>query len=142
MAQTKINKLFKLNDGGREKYSTQFKKATSRDCVTRAIAISAKKDYMKVWNYFAEANAASGRRKTADSGVTTPQYEKYLKELGYSKVERKKYRYFNEESVKHYKNAIFQVSGHVVAIVNGKINDTYDCMRSGNRLLYNVYIKK
>jgi len=148
---------FKFNDGGRK--DAGYKGETS-DCVVRAIAITTGKLYQEVYgaiNVLSESKHLGSRKiKTAygtsyvkisasRTGVTRKVYGEYLKLLGYEwiptmgigtgcKVHLKK-----EELPTG--RIIARVSKHVCAVIDGIINDTYDCSREGTRCVYGYYRK-
>jgi hypothetical protein len=149
---------FKFNDGGRA--SAGFK-GTTGDCVVRAIAIATKQEYKLVYDELTErikSFATSSRSRAAKSikthspskGVHREVYEKYLSELGWKFVPTmgigtgctlhigdvvKK----EGEILCSSNRIIARVSKHLVAIVEGVVEDTYDCTRGGNRCIYGYY---
>jgi hypothetical protein len=74
--------------------------------------------------------------------------EDQFKSLSSSKRDKLSNQYFyftggflNEGSLKKYPNAIFRISKHVVAAVDGIVNDSYDCIGSGKKSIYEVWVK-
>ena len=136
---------FVYNDGGRSNY---FKATGVGDCAVRAIAIAAELDYKKVYDDLKELNfgrsCRNGTPKTVDS--------KYLKRLGWVKLKNIcgigvgiRYHlndYDLKPFFKKYPRMVLQVSKHLTAIVNGELNDTYDCSRDGERAIYAIWVPK
>ena len=138
---------FQFNDGGREESGFQ---GTTGDCVTRAIAIALELPYKQVYD---DLNALiSQHRKTriqkasnARGGVNKKFYHQYLRDKGWKwapcmtigsgcKVHLKA-----DELPKG--RIIARVSKHIVAVVNGVVNDTYDCSRNETRCVYGYFAK-
>jgi hypothetical protein len=149
---------FVFNDGGRK--DAGFKGQTG-DCVTRSIAIATQKPYQEVYDAM---NALSkdqklGYRKekskygtkyvkvsAARTGVVKKVYDKYLKDLGFT---WKATMGIGTGCRVHLKadelpsgRIIASLSAHLVAVVDGVINDTYDCSRGGKRCVYGYYYKE
>lgn len=140
-----------FNDGGRAKAG--FKGKTG-DCVTRAIAIASGKPYKEIYNVMANGNAnqrvslyygKSEKIKTARKGISVRRkwFKDYMKSIGFKwqptmgigtgcKVHLKA-----DELPKG--KIICSVSRHYVAVINGIINDTWDCSRNGTRCVYGYW---
>lgn len=140
---------FQHNDGGRQ-YSG-FKGSTG-DCVTRSIAIVTGKPYQEVYdalNLLGE-NERFGKRKRTKSnsrtGVFKTTYNKYLKSLGYEWTPTMgigtgcKVHLRGDELPNG--RLIVRVSKHITAMIDGVINDTSECSRTGTRCVYGYYYKK
>ena len=149
---------FIFNDGGRK--DAGFKGQTG-DCVTRSIAIATQKPYKEVYDAM---NALSKDQKlryrkeksmygtkyvkvsAARTGVVKKVYDKYLKELGYSWKATMgigtgcKVHLLKEELPAG--RIIASLSGHLVAVIDGVVNDTHNCSRDGKRCVYGYYIKE
>ncbi len=135
---------FKYNDGGRSKY---FKAKNVGDCAIRAIAIALEKDYKEVYNDLKKLNGGQSCRNGTPKKVDS----KYLQLNGWSKIpgimgkgtgiqyhlEEYELQYF----IKKYPRMIIQVSHHLVACINGVLNDTHDCSREGERGVYAIWVK-
>tara|TARA_B100000214_G_scaffold369228_1_gene341952 strand:- start:62 stop:472 length:411 start_codon:yes stop_codon:yes gene_type:complete len=113
---------FKHNDGGRSIY---FGKRETGDCVVRAIAIATKKHYRDVWHDLLDISKRTGLLPNEHE-----TYETYLtKHLGWTKhkcprrADGKKYLVRQV----HHEQAIILTRGHLTAMVDGVINDTFDC---------------
>ena len=147
---------FIYNDGGRAEAG--FKGKTG-DCVARAVAIASELPYKEVYNRLAEGNANQRvtkrtRRlkkngvKTASHGinVTRKWFKDYMKELGFEWVPTMfigsgcKVHLDEDELPKG--RLVCSVSRHSTAVIDGVLNDTYDCSRMGTRCVYGYYIKK
>jgi len=148
--------MFQFNDGGRT--NSGFKGAAG-DCVVRAIAIATERPYQEVYDALFEANkrfadehygkiARRIQRKggTPRDGTYRQVYEAYLKSLGFVwKTCMRigtgcKVHLTSEELPKG--RLVCRVSKHLVAVIDGVINDTWDCSRGGSRCVYGYYIKE
>jgi hypothetical protein len=134
---------FTFNDGGRA--AAGFKGQT-RDCVTRAIAIVTELPYIEVYDninkYCKARKKCKGNSRT---GVFKQEYNKYLNELGYTWQPTMS---IGSGCKVHLRSdelptgrLIVRVSGHMVAVINGVINDTQDCSRNENRCVYGYFYK-
>jgi hypothetical protein len=141
---------FKFNDGGR----ANFYKGTGGDCVCRSIAIVTGLPYNEVYERLANANAKQrkGKRegqksgvKTALNGINTKRkwFQDYMQELGFEWIPTMlvgqgcKVHLRADELPKG--KLIVNVSKHFTAVIDGVINDTYDCSRGGSRCVYGYY---
>ena len=137
---------FKFNDGGR---SDAGYKGKTGDCVVRAIAITTGKKYQEVYDELFEMNKSQkGKLRGAsprNGGTKNRTVRKYMQKLGYKffptmgigtgcKVHLK------ENELPNGSIAV-KVSKHLVAVVDGVINDTYDCSRNETRCVYGYYQK-
>ena len=134
---------FKYNDGGRAAAGFSGK---ASDCVVRAIAIASGKSYREIFdaiNYLADNECFDG--SDAEHGVHKKLERDYLKSLGWiwtptmgigtgCKVHLK-------DGELPMGNLIVQVSKHLVAVIDGVINDTHDCSRNGTRCVYGYFTK-
>lgn len=140
---------FNYNDGGRSKY---FKAERVRDCVCRAIAIANNMDYKEVYDLINDyaKNEHKGKRKrgisNARSGVYKNTYKKLLKDLGWKWIPTMS---IGQGCTTHLVEnelpkgtIIVSVSKHLTCIIDGVINDTYDCSREGTRCVYGYFIKE
>jgi len=149
---------FNFNDGGRMNAGY---KGETRDCVTRAIAIVTGKPYQEVYdaiNVLSESKKL-GKRKVkcyygtsykkvsaSRTGVIKKVYNEYLKTLGYTWTATMgigtgcRVHLLKEELPTG--KIIARLSRHLVAVIDGVINDTYDCSRDGKRCVYGYYIKE
>ncbi len=140
---------FHPNDGGR---SQAGYKGTAGDCVCRAIAITAKRPYREVYERLAEGNAGQRkssrtpkRPRSARNGVNVKRkwFKDYMVELGFTWVPTMQ---IGSGCKVHLRSdelpegrLVCQVSKHVTAVIDGVINDTYDCSRDGTRCVYGYW---
>ena len=150
---------YTFNDGGREAAGY---KGSAGDCVCRAIAIATGKPYQEVYDalfsglkeYAENHNDLTSNRirrgngrngTTPRNGVSRKVVRIYLTSLGWKftptmgigtgcRVHLK-----SDELPKG--NLIVSVSKHIVAVIDGVINDTHDCSREGTRCVYGYFSK-
>tara|TARA_Y100000310_G_scaffold321035_1_gene378121 strand:- start:131 stop:622 length:492 start_codon:yes stop_codon:yes gene_type:complete len=145
---------FQYNDGGRAEVE---RKGEASDCVTRAIVIATGLPYLEVYDRLAAGNATQrkSRRehesadrtgvKTASHGISTRRkwFKDYMAELGFEwtatmqigsgcKVHLK-----SDELPKG--RLVVNLSKHLAAVIDGVLNDTYDCSRDGTRCVYGYW---
>lgn len=134
---------FKYNDGGRE--AAGYKGKTN-DCVCRAIAIAAQLPYKEVYGVINEyGKKERGRNKsTARTSVKKDTTRKIMAHFGFAWVST---MYIGKGCKTHLRadelpsgRIIVSVSGHVAAVINGVLNDTFDCSRDGTRCVYGYYV--
>lgn len=139
---------FNYNDGGRSKYF----KGTTGDCVTRAIAIGTGMDYKEVYNIindYAKKERKGKRKKgisNARTGVYKDTFKKVLKDLGWTWVSTMQIgsgckTHLREEELPSG-TIIVNLSHHLTCVIDGVINDTYDCSRGGSRCVYGYWYKE
>jgi len=140
---------FNYNDGGRK---VAGYKGDARDCVCRSIAIVTQKPYRDVYdalNILGESERIGKRKKSKSNsrtGVYRTTYEKYLKSQGYEWIPTMQIG----SGCKIHLHAdelpsgrlVVRVSGHITTMIDGVINDTWDCSRDGKRCVYGYFIKK
>ena len=150
---SKSNLKLKVNDGGRQ--AAGFKGKTG-DCVVRSIAIATGISYQKIYQDLYDANEKfriKSRSKLAKSlikkndsprtGTHRAVLKKYLKQLGWKwtptmfigqgcKIHLKKEELPND-------TLIVSCSKHITVVINGVLNDTYDCSRNGTRCVYGYW---
>ncbi len=137
---------YNYNDGGREKYF----KGKARDCVTRAIAIATGRDYKEVYDTLAELNHTNGKNgvRSARNGINTKtdSFKKLMRDWGFEWTPTMK---FGSGCQVHLRaeelpkgRIVCAVSKHYVAVIDGVINDTYDCSRGGSRCVYGYWTLK
>lgn len=130
---------FNYNDGGRSKY---FNATHVGDCVTRAIAIASGMDYKEVYNLFYKV---SGR--TPRNGVEKKTIRKVMQILGAvwtpcMKIGSGCTCHLRKNEIPMEERIVCSLSGHLTAVINGVVNDTYDCTRGGERCVYGYWIFK
>lgn len=136
---------WKYNDGGREEAR---RKGKCGDCVCRAITIATGKPYEEVYDALNSIRDSMRQTKkikksAARNGVARPIYKRYLESLGWKFVPTMSIGsgckiHLRAEELPSGR-IICRVSGHVVAVIDGVINDTYDCSRDGTRCVYGYY---
>ena len=141
---------FQFNDGGR---NAAGYKGKAGDCVCRAIAIATGLPYQQVFDRLADGNVSQRkskrskkeRQRTANRGITTKRkwFKDYMLELGFTWHPTMS---IGSGCKVHLKadelpsgRIVCNVSRHVVAVIDGVINDTYDCSRRGTRCVYGYW---
>lgn len=136
---------FVANDGGRT--AAGFKGKTG-DCVTRAVAIASSRPYQEVYDGLNAYKASLRQTKrvrgsSARTGVSRRVYEEYLKTRGWQWVPTMGVgtgcKVHLRESELPKGRLIVRLSGHVAAVIDGVLHDTYDCSRNGTRCVYGYY---
>jgi hypothetical protein len=142
---------WQYDDGGREAAGYKGK---AGDCVTRAVAIAAGLPYAEVYDKLAGetgAQRASKRTKkrsaSARNGINTKRkwFNDYMTSLGFNWFPTMtigsgcKVHLRSDELPKG--RLVVSVSGHMVAVIDGVIHDTFDPSRDGTRCVYGYYQK-
>lgn len=127
---------FHFNDGGRSNY---FKAANVGDCVTRALAIATGRDYKEVYDL---VRSVSGR--TPRNGVKKGMGKKVATMLGgrwhaCMEIGAGCTTHLRANEIPMQGRIVCRLSGHFVAVIDGVINDTYDCSRDGDRCVYGYW---
>lgn len=125
------------NDGGRSEY---FKADRVGDCVTRAVAIVTGKDYKQVYDEIAELVGYSPR-----NGIEGDDDRKVMAHYGGRWVPTMKIGqgckcHLRANEIPMTGRIVCSVSKHVVAVIDGVIQDTWDCSREGNRCVYGYWV--
>lgn len=125
------------NDGGRSKY---FKGKDTGDCVVRSIAIAAQRDYKEVYD-----EAAKLLGYTPRNGIKHKDTRQLVSHFGGSWVSKMSIgqgctTHLRRDEIPMQGRIICSVTGHLTAVIDGVINDTYDPSRDGNRCVYGYYI--
>ena len=145
----KKQKIWNYNDGGRKEAGY---KGSTGDCATRAIAIATGISYQEVYdlvNWYGKNWERKSKLKTQKSGARTGVYnatfKKIMLDLGWSWEAT---MLIGSGCKVHLKadelpsgRIICNVSKHYVAVVDGVIQDTYDCSRNGTRCVYGYFYK-
>jgi hypothetical protein len=133
---------FVYNDGGRSKY---FKAKNVGDCVTRAIAIATGRDYKKIYDMVDKAEKTSrGRKKgSARNGAYKKNYAPIIERLGgvwhpTMQIGKGCKVHVRADELPAGR-IICQCSRHLIAVIDGVINDTYDSSRGGTRCVYGYW---
>ena len=161
MTKQLLSRNFIFDDGGRKAAGFQ---GDAGDCVVRAIAIATGKPYREVFNALqnglkhqievverkhALQYGIKGHYRpsaTPHTGLTGNVYGPYLRWLGWEYVSRpvgangKPLRLRRSEVPMG--RLIVQLSGHLVAVIDGVIYDTYYSARCGQRPIYGYFNKK
>lgn len=135
-----------FDDGGRA--AAGFKGETS-DCVCRAISIATGKPYKEVYDlinqYGQEEHLTKRRRKrsSARTGVQKKTTRKIMAELGWTwhptmQIGQGCTTHMRAEELPRG-TIICKLSGHVAAVINGVLHDTYDCTREETRCVYGYW---
>lgn len=149
---------FKFNDGGR---AAAGYKGHAGDCVTRAVAIATGKPYQEIYDamFSAIKEHAEGRSRSATraargggrrgttprNGVAKEVTKKYLAALGWKWTPTMGIGTGCKVHLKASElpggRLIVSVSKHLVAVIDGVINDTHDPSRNGTRCVYGYWSK-
>lgn len=134
------------NDGGRAEAG--YKGAAS-DCVCRAIAIAVQRPYKEVYdliNEFGKNERSSKRRKnksSARNGVYKGTIKKVMEHYGWKWTPT---MLVGQGCKVHLRDGelpmgrlVVSVSRHCTAVIDGVINDTYDCSRDEMRCVYGYW---
>lgn len=134
---------YNYNDGGRSKY---FKAERVGDCVTRAIAIASQRDYKEIYDLInAEEKKARKYKGSARNGAYKSNYEKVIKRLGGEwhscmSIGSGCTTHLRAGEIPMEGRIVCRLSSHLTAVIDGVINDTYDCSREGTRCVYGYWI--
>ncbi len=139
---------FNYNDGGRS--DAGFKGITG-DCVVRAITIATGFTYSEIYstmNLFVKDERLTKRKRNKSAsrtGVHKDQIQKFLNALNWTWTPT---MFIGQGCKVHLKAdelpsgiLIVSLSKHVTCVVDGVINDTYDCSRNGTRCVYGYWTK-
>ena len=140
---------FNFNDGGRA--DAGFKGITG-DCVCRAIAIATEKPYREIYDLINEYAKSEriGKRKKGKSSARTGVYKgtmmKVMNHLGWKWVPTMSIGsgckvHLRDDELPSGR-IVCSLSKHATAVINGVLNDTYDCSRNGTRCVYGYFIKE
>lgn len=144
---------FNYNDGGR---ANAGYKGYTGDCVCRAITIASGLPYEQVYKSLSNGNLtqrkskhvrSSYNKKTASHGINVRRkwFKDYMRSIGFSWVPT---MLIGQGCKVHLKaeelptgKLVLLVSKHYTAVIDGILNDTYDCSRDETRCVYGYYIK-
>lgn len=139
---------FVYNDGGR---AAAGYKGTAGDCVCRAIAIATERPYQEVYDLINEyaKSERTGKRKrgksSARNGVYKQTIRKVMEHYGWRWIPTMQIgqgcKVHLDENELPAGRLVVSVSKHETAVIDGVLNDTYDCTRDGNRCVYGYYVK-
>lgn len=150
MTYSTIMENYIYNDGGR---ATAGYKGNTEDCVCRAISICTGKSYQEVYDFLAINNSNQRRGKfsktkkikSAAQGISTKRkwFHDYMVSLGFEWTPT---MLIGQGCKTHLKSdelpkgkLVVSCSRHMVAVIDGVINDTHDCSRNGKRCVYGYY---
>jgi len=129
---------FQKNDGGRSIYHRCDRKMDSTgDCVVRAIAIALRMDYKHVKQSLFDLSMECGFMPNDEKC-----FEQFLNQHGWIKkspMKNQNNRKFQLGMMPVSCDMIVHTTGHVVAVVDGVVHDTYD---SREWCANSYYIKK
>lgn len=128
---------YKLNDGGRQ--AAGFK-GTAGDCGARAMAIALNLDYKAVYKELSQANCDNGRSRSARNGIMKDIYTVVLKRYGW--VWHKAPQFIGRKarcSDMPKGSVIAKQAHHLVAVIDGVANDTWDCT---HKMVYGYWAKQ
>jgi hypothetical protein len=152
---SRSNLDFKINDGGRA--AAGFK-GQAGDCVVRSIAIATGMSYQKVYDDLFKANQefrntsktklARSLKKKNDSprtGTHRVVLNKYLEKLGWKWTQT---MFVGQGCKVHLKREelpggtlLVSCSKHLTVVIDGVLNDIFDCSRNGTRCVYGYWTK-
>jgi hypothetical protein len=143
-----VGMAFHYNDGGR---SAAGYKGQAADCVVRAIAIATEQNYKTVYkaiNNLAKTEHKSKNKQgksNARTGVYKPTIRRYMESIGWTWVSTMQ---IGKGCTVHLRDGelpmgrlVVNVSKHSAAVIDGVLNDTYDCTRGGTRCVYGYFYK-
>jgi len=141
--------VWKYNDGGREEAGYKGK---TGDCFARALAIATHLSYQEAYDFINEFSKIerTGKRKRGKSNARTGVYKAsarwIMEELGWKWTPT---MFIGSGCKVHLKadelpkgKIICNVSKHFVAVVDGVIQDTFDCSRNETRCVYGYWGKE
>ena len=130
------------DDGGR---TTAGYCGNARDCVVRAIAIAAERDYQLVYDEIhrlgqAERPKRGVKRSAPRTGVRKVTIRRYLASLDWiwtptMRIGTTRLRAADLPAGR----LVVQVSKHLTAVIDGVIHDTADPQRGGTRCVYGYW---
>ena len=138
---------FNYNDGGRKDAGY---KGTTGDCGVRAIAIVTGLPYQEVYDMVNNLEKGFKQRKTgkqsnARTGVWQKDVKRIMEKLGWKWNPT---MFIGQGCKTHLRpdelpkgKILCNVSRHYTAVIDGVINDIYDCSRGGTRCVYGYYSK-
>lgn len=126
---------FVYNDGGRSKY---FRAKQVGDCVVRAAAIATQRDYKEIYDL-----ARKIAKSTPRNGLSKTHTKRLMETLG---GKWHATMTIGSGCIIHLRDGelpmgriVCSLSGHVVVVINGIINDTYKNDRNGTRCVYGYW---
>ena len=124
---------YRYNDGGRKEAGY---KGHTGDCVVRAMAIVSGRPYLKVYDFVGQGMKAAGFARSGNAytakykkGKGSPKaaQNKVKQAFGFQKIKQPKGKKLTySQAHEKYGNCIVSSTRHVCAIVDGKLQDTFD----------------
>lgn len=133
------------DDGGRAEAGF---KGDTRDCVTRAVAIAAQLPYGEVYEAVkttaTRERPRNGRRRSAPrTGVSKATTRRLLSGLGWTWTPTMAIGSGCQVHLRPDElpsgRLVVQLSGHVAAVVDGVVHDTFDPSRDSQRCVYGYW---
>lgn len=142
MGTLNITPKFVHDDGGRAE-SRFVGKAEAGDCVARALTIASCEDYGVVYAELAYLSEQMGGRRSARDGVKPQVYKRWLADRGWLWTPTMR---IGSGCTVHLRagelptgRLVVRLSGHICAVIDGVIHDTYDPSRDGTRCVYGYW---
>jgi hypothetical protein len=139
---------FQYNDGGRKAAGCQGK---TGDCVCRSIAIATKMPYAYVYMLLNEQTQQQRitkrqpKRGSARTGIYKTTIKRMMEMLGWKWTPTMQIgsgcKVHLRDDELPMGRLVVSVSKHMVAVVDGVIQDTHDCSRRGTRCVYGYFSK-
>lgn len=138
---------FYFNDGGR--LVAGFKGQT-RDCVCRAISIAMQRPYASVYEDLSRRCESEGTpkcmgRNSPRTGIAKETLRSYMSQYGWVWYPTMA---IGSGCTVHLRDGelpmgrlVVNVSRHSVAVIDGVVNDIFDCTRDGSRCVYGYFLK-
>lgn len=135
---------FQFNDGGRAAAGLEGR---AKDCVVRAIAIASQRPYMDVLfeiRHLSDEVHCDG--SDAEHGVYKEVSRDYLQSHGWKFTPTMGIgtgcKFHLRDGELPMGRIICKVTRHLVAVIDGVIQDTHDCSRGGTRCVYGYWTKE
>lgn len=136
---------FVYDDGGRAEAGYRAKGVG--DCVPRAIAIATGIPYKKVLTDLYEKQKMFyllrfvERNPHPTTGTQVQVYREYLEALGWKKVYPKGKLRFRKDNLPKRKKIIVELDRHLAAVIDGKLRDTHESSKQGEKFIRGYWIK-
>ena len=128
---------FKPNDGGRQAAGYKGK---AGDCGARAMTIALQLDYKTVYKELSQANCDNGRSRSARNGIMKDTYTEVLKLHGWIWIKAPTFEGRKARCSDMPKGSVIaKQARHLVAVIDGVANDTWDC---AHKMVYGYWAKK
>jgi hypothetical protein len=136
--------MYQYNDGGRAEAGYR---GAARDCSTRAIAIATGRSYQDVYSELtdlAKTETRPGKNHgSARTGVSMEVIKEYMRSIGWEwhatmTIGSGCHVHLRADELPSGR-IVARVSHHMVAVIDGIINDTHDPSRDGTRCVYGYF---